>query len=377
MKPRILFVDDEPNVLDGLRRTLRAKSSVWELCFAGSAEAALQQLSEQLYDVVVTDVRMPGKSGFQLLEAILADERTRDIPVIILTGEHDLDLKHSALDCGAADLLNKPVCAADLIARLGSVLRLKSYQDQIKAQNALLEQRVQERTQELMISRQEILWRLAKAGEYRDEVTGNHVVRVARYCQVIGQSLGLDQDFITMLTLTSPLHDIGKIGIPDHILHKPGKLDPAEWEIMKQHCAIGAKILKQDYIYSNFYTWLSVPDVDVPVRGGNPMLDMAAVIALYHHEKWDGSGYPHGFAGELIPLEARIVALADVYDALSSARPYKPAFPESEAFSIITASVGAHFDPFAYTGMARSREALRAIREELPDTEAMVWSCAA
>ncbi len=370
MKQRILFVDDEPHILDSLRRNLRAKGDVWEMEFVGSANDALAKLKEADFDTVVTDVRMPGKTGFQLLEAILVDERTCDIPVIILTGEHDHDLKRKALEVGAADLLNKPVCAADLIARLCSVLRLHSYQKQVKAQNALLEARVQERTKELLISRQEIVWRLAKAGEYRDEETGNHVMRVSRYCQAIAEALDLDGDFTEKLTLTSSLHDIGKIAVPDSILRKPGKLTPEEWDIMKQHCAIGATILRENYVLPQASGAVHTGVLRLMTERGNPLLDMAAIIALHHHEKWNGSGYPQGLVGEAIPLEARIVALADVYDALSSARPYKPAFPETEVKAIMTEGVGQHFDPYAFSGLERSFEAMRAIRADFPDKEA-------
>ena len=370
MKQRILFVDDEPNILDSLRRNLRAKGDVWEMEFVGSADDALEKLKEVEFDTVVTDVRMPGKTGFQLLEAILADERTCDVPVIILTGEHDHDLKRKALEVGAADLLNKPVVAADLIARLCSVLRLRSYQKQIKAHNALLEVRVQERTKELLVSRQEIIWRLAKAGEYRDEETGNHVIRVSRYCQVIAAALGLDSEFTEKLTLTSSLHDIGKIAVSDSILRKPGKLTPEEWDIMKRHCAIGATILRENYELIPLSGVSLAGGLHWAVEIGNPLLEMAATIAFSHHEKWDGSGYPQGLVGETIPLEARIVALADVYDALSSARPYKPAFSETEVNRIMAEGVGHHFDPYAYSGLECSFEAMRAIRADFPDKEA-------
>ena len=370
MKPYILFVDDEPNMLDSLRRALRTKNDLWEMKFVGSADAALEAMRTVSFDAIITDVRMPGKTGFQLLEAILSREETRDIPVIIVTGENDQDLKRRALDLGAADLLNKPVNTNDLIARIGSVLRIKSYQDQIKAQNSLLEERVVERTQELIFSHQDILWRLAKAGEYRDEETGNHVLRVSRYCQAISEALRLDRAFTEMITLISPLHDIGKIGIPDSILRKLGKLTPEECGIMKQHCAIGAGILKEDYVLANAF-------VKTEFKTRNPLLEMAASIARNHHEKWDGSGYPSGRVQEAIPIEARIVALADVYNALSSKRPYKPAYLESEVLSRMAEGIGKHFDPFFYTGLERSLTIIREIRAEYPDNESTDWKKAA
>ena len=377
MKPQILFVDDDPYILDTLRRLLQARSTMWDMHFVGSADAALKVMRERNIDTVVTDVRMPGRSGFDLLDEITSQAHTKDIPVIILTGEHDEDMKCKALDKGAADLLNKPPCISELIGRLNSVLRLKDYQDQIKRQNhqitmynLSLEARVKERTRELTASQQEIVWRLAKAGEYRDEETGNHVLRVAQYCRVIGEALGLEADRIDMLSVTSPLHDIGKIGIPDSILHKPGKLTQEEWHIMQAHCEIGARILREDYAMLMPVRHASDLDLDRP---GNPMLDMATTIALSHHEKWDGSGYPHRLVGEQIPLEARIVAVADVYDALGSARPYKPAFEEEEVLCKMARGAGEHFDPFVYSGFMKSFDALRNIRTEYPQTPSSRW----
>ena len=237
---------------------------------------------------------------------------------------------------------------------------IASRQAELEAANASVEAKVEERSREVLASRQEIVWRLAKAGEYRDEETGNHVMRVSRYCQVIAEALGLDRAFVEQLTLSSSLHDIGKIAIPDGILRKPGKLSPEEWDMMKQHCEIGVTILRENYLFPGA-EGLNIRQM------GNPLLEMAATIALYHHEKWDGSGYPQGLAGEAIPLAARIVALADVYDALSSARPYKPAFPEEEVLRIMAEGVGKHFDPYAYSGLEKSLTALRAIRAEFPD----------
>lgn len=368
MKARILFVDDEANVLEGLRRSLRAYSETWELSFAGSAEEALGKLATIGFDTIVSDIWMPGKDGFTLLEEIRSQPRTQDIPVIILTGRQERDLKRRALDLGATDLLNKPIEREDLIARLRSTLRLKVYQDELRVQNAILDQKVWKRTQELAASRLEIVWCLGKAAEFRDEGTGNHIVRVGCYCRAIAEALGMPKDFVELLFLASPLHDIGKIGIPDHILLKPGKLTRQERQIMQTHCAIGARILREDSkTRMLFYAWQPRESDGLKKREYNPLLEMAANIALMHHERCDGTGYPQGLTTAAIPLEASIVALADVYDALCSERPYKRAYPESQALDIIRATVGRQFDPFAYSGFERALDMIRDIQAQFPD----------
>ncbi len=368
MKKRVLFVDDEPNVLDGLWRMLRAERGRWDMRFVGGADAALDQMRAARFDAVVSDVNMPGKDGFALLAEMRTDERTREIPVIILTGRHESDIKRRALNLGATDLLNKPVDPQDLIARLRSAIRLKAYQDEIKGQNAILERKVKERTAELADSHLDIIWRLGKAAEYRDEETGNHVVRVGCYCRVIAETLGADHEFVEMLFLTSPLHDIGKIGIPDTILLKRGPLNEDEWDVMKRHCAIGAEILRDDSKVMNaFLAWRGARKCGRNGNAQNPILKMASSIALTHHEWWDGTGYPAGLVGEEIPLESRIVALVDAYGALCSERPYKPALSEDEALTVIHEEAGRHFDPAVYAAFVESVDELRAIRTELRD----------
>jgi putative two-component system response regulator len=214
----------------------------------------------------------------------------------------------------------------------------------------------------------EIVWRLGRAAECRDEETGYHVLRVGYCCRAIAKSLGLSEDFQDRILLSSPLHDIGKIGIPDQILRKPGKLTAEEWETMKQHCAIGADILRCDPMPKRLFLaeLEGVSEGDTLVLE-NPLLDMAAGIALSHHERWDGGGYPHGLAGESIPMEARIVACADAYDALRSARPYKPAFPDDAALAIMHEQSGKHFDPQVHAAFERAIDDLRAIRHRFSD----------
>ena len=366
MKRRILFVDDEPNVLDGLRRMLRAERDRWDMSFVDGAHAALDEMRSVSFDAVVSDVNMPGIDGSALLTEIRSNDRTRDIPVIILTGRNESGIKQRAPDLGATDLLNKPVDPQDLIARLRSAILLKEYQDELKAQNVILEMKVEQRTAELANSRLDIIWRLGKVAEYRDEETGNHVVRVGCYSRVIAETLGADREFVEMLFVTSPLHDLGKIGIPDAILLKRGPLNEEEWEIMKQHCAIGAEILcEESKVMNAFLAWRGGRTCGHDGNTRNPILKIASSIALTHHEWWDGTGYPAGYAGEDIPLEARILALSDAYDVLCFERPYKPARPEAEALKIIRDEGGRHFDPEVHAAFEKSIAELRTIRTEL------------
>lgn len=367
-KKRILFVDDENNVLEGLRRMLHSQRGEWEMGFVCSVDEALERLEETCFDAIVSDIKMPEKDGFELLALLHKSEITRNIPVIIVTGCNESDMKRRALDMGATDLLNKPVCREDLLARLHSVLRLKSYQDELNNQNKLLEQRVRERTVELENSRLDIVWRLGKVAEFRDEETGNHVIRVGWYCKIIAESLGMGEDFVEKLFITSPLHDIGKVGIPDEVLLKQGSLNHEEWEIMKQHCEIGSEIFNQDYGgMKSFLAWGGKHAQQRHKKVDNPLYKMAASITMTHHEKWDGTGYPKGLTGSDILLESRIVAISDVYDALCSERPYKPAYSENKAMDILSKEVGLHFDPDVYKAFENSLEEIRSVKVQFAD----------
>ncbi len=368
MKKHVLFVDDESNALDALRRTLRDQRQAWEMRFAGSVDEALALLHTTAFDAVISDVSMPGKDGFYLLAYIRDTKRYADLPILMLTGKYEVGLKRRALDLGATDLLNKPADKEDLVASINSLLRLKSYQDQIKTQNSLLEQKVKERTEELEASRLDLIWRLGKAAEYRDTDTGNHVVRVAYYCKALAEKMCMERRFAEMIFLTSPLHDIGKIGIPDNILLKRGKLTPTEWAVMQKHCSIGADILQQDSMHSGIFQPYEDRFVQpLSVKSENPLLKMAATIASTHHEHWDGNGYPFGIAGDDIPLESRIVAVADVYDALLATRPYKIGFPEEKALAIMRESNGLQFDPTVFASFEESLAVFKEIRIQFMD----------
>ncbi len=355
MKKRILFVDDEPSVLEGLRRMLHGQREVWEMCFVANAYAAFDQISQSGFDAIVVDVKMPCMDGFKLLEKVRNIEGAKDIPVLIITGEADSYIKQRALDMGAMDLLSKPVKKDDLVARLNDMLQTKSCQDGIFAQKVLLDRKAEERIANLEISRLDFIWRLGKVAEYRDYKTGNHIVRVGWNSRVIAEELRMGREFIETLFLASPLHDIGKTGIPDAILLKQGKLSPEEFEVMKQHCATGVEILREDFdAMKPFLTRGKIPSRVISGGNKNPLLAMASSIAMSHHERWDGTGYPHGLAGDKIPIEARIVALCDVYDALCSIRPYRQAYTENESLECLSKEVGKHFDPRIHEAFVKS-----------------------
>ena len=368
MKKHILFVDDEQPVLDALRRMLHSHRDVWDVTCVNCPEAAWDLLMESPVDVVVSDIKMPGMSGLELLERVQQTKRLKDLPVIMLTGLSTRELKRQALSMGAADLLSKPVEPEDLEARLRSVLRLKSYQDELKAHNELLERRVEERTSDLFHARLDIIWRLGKASEHRDDATGNHVIRVGCISRAIAEAMDLDRDFVATLFLAAPLHDIGKIGIPDSVLLKSGPLSPEEWDVMKQHCQIGARILREDCrARTAFWEWqYGSPQFDAGTRE-NPVLEMGASIALTHHEKHDGTGYPQGLSGDAIPLPARIVAISDTFDAMTSKRPYKDPYPERHALQIIRACAGTHFAPTVYAAFLDALPEIRLIRKRFAD----------
>ncbi|OQX20341.1 MAG: hypothetical protein BWK76_01835 [Desulfobulbaceae bacterium A2] len=340
----LLFVDDEPLILKVIDRLLRQRQAPWRCLFAGGVDEALSILAREPVDAVISDIMMPVRDGFDLLAALRNDPKYQDLPVVILTGLNDPGLKSRALDLGATDLLNKPMDPADLMSRIRSVLRLKRCQDDIKRQNTQLESLVRQRTAALAATRLDIIWRLGKAAEFRSEETGNHVIRVSYYSKLLAERLGLPRDEVETIFHTSPLHDLGKIGIPDRILLKPAPLDPEEWRLMQTHCRIGYDLLSQQ-------SSLPFGDDDLGLvlrREHNPFLDISAAIACSHHERWDGSGYPAGLRGEAIPLAARIVAVSDVFDALGSRRVYKESYSTEQVLAIMRQCNGTHFDPAVF-----------------------------
>ena len=360
---KILMVDDEMINLDLLTNYLKA-GGYHDLATTTDSTQVLQLVRTRRPDLVLLDLMMPGMDGFNILEQIRSDEELKDIPVIILTASHHREAKLLALELGVDEFLAKPVDPSELLLRLRNTLTAKAARDQLSNYSARLEQEVQQRTSQLEAARLEAMYCLARAAEFRDDDTGHHVVRVGRYVAIIATALGFDAERVDLLEQAAQLHDVGKIGIPDSILLKPGKLAESEFDLMKQHCSFGKHIILP----------LTDNELDGSSRGvhagslvGSPIMETAAVIAETHHERWDGTGYPCGFKGEQIPIEGRITAVADVYDALSSPRPYKPAYSEEQCLSILEEGRGSHFDPQVLDAFLANMEEVRAIQREFAD----------
>ena len=267
------------------------------------------------------------------------------------------ETKQRALSLGATEFLNKPVDPNDLILRVRNALFVKAHQDQLSTNADVLEKEVQLRTMQLQKSREQIIHCLANAAEFRDNVTGQHVIRVGMYTAVIAKKLGFDQLYCDRIRLAAQLHDVGKIGIPDSILMSPDRLTAEEFEVMKRHCQIGGQIIEP----------LAIQDRQIYGSDDQAMLVLASNIALTHHEKWNGQGYPYGLEGDQIPIEGRIVAVADVFDALTSARPYKEAFEIQRALEIIASERGSSFDPDVVDAFFAEIKEICHIREHYGD----------
>jgi putative two-component system response regulator len=334
---RVMIIDDEPVNIKVAKKYLQI-AGYENFVTTSDAAGATEMVRREMPDVVLLDIMMPQVSGLEILGAVRSDESLSHVPVIILTASSDANTKRAALELGATDFLAKPVDASELVPRVRNALVVKAHHDHLKKYSDHLEHEVRARTVELEASRLHVVHALARAAEYRDDDTGRHVLRVGRYCAVIARELRFKEDQITMLEMAAQLHDVGKIGIPDAILLKPGKLDANEFAIMKRHSEYGFKIINPDLQTGDGR------DTAIFNAANTPMLAMAATIALTHHEKWDGSGYPRGLRGEEIPLEGRITAAADVFDALSSRRPYKEPFPLEKCIAILNEGRGKHFD---------------------------------
>ncbi len=314
-------------------------------------------------DVVLLNADVPQLGGLELLRRIRVDAQLNHLPVLLLFTESNAALKRRGYELGATDFLTRPVDETGLVMRVRNAMTTKSQSAWFKQYSQELERQVRLRTAELQVSREHVIHCLARAAEFRDEQTGHHVVRVGLYAGLIGRELGFDEEWVTLLEDAAQLHDVGKIGIADTILLKPGPLTRDEFEQMKLHCAYGRRIIlpKVEELAPE-----GCDDVDALVKAlhQSPIMEMAAVIAETHHEKWDGSGYPNGLAGETIPIEGRITAVADVYDALSNARPYKPAFPPEKCFKILRKGRGKHFDPRVVDAFLARKEDILKIQSQ-------------
>lgn len=319
---KILIVDDQPANVTLIEKMLDIDGYINVISTTDPTQVEDLYL-EQNSDLVLLDLNMPEMDGYQVLSKIREVDPDYP-PIIVLTAQSDRESRIKALDLGARDFLAKPFDRVELMTRIRNMLEVRIMTTAMKNQNKLLDGMVKERTQELNDTRLEVIHRLGRAAEYRDDMTGFHIIRMSRYSQLLGLAVGMDETEAETLLNASPMHDIGKIGIPDYVLLKPGKLDPDEWKIMKTHVDIGVEILS---------------------GSDSVLMDMAAEVAQNHHEKWDGSGYPCGLVGEDIPLTGRVVAVADVFDALTTERPYKKAWPIEDAVAFLREQSGKHFEP--------------------------------
>jgi len=320
---RILIVDDEPANLK-LLDTLLARQGYQHCTLIADPREVLASYQQQRPDLILLDINMPHLDGYQVMAQLTGLNDPLLPPIMVLTAQHTKEYLLQALASGARDFVSKPFDRNELLMRVRNLLDAQLAHRMLYAQKDTLEQMVAERTHELHHTRLQVVQRLGMAAEYRDEDTGNHILRMSHICAILAEGAGWPREQIDLILNASPMHDIGKIGIPDAILLKPGKFDVPEWEVMKTHSSIGAKLLDGD---------------------DSELMLMARDIALTHHEKWDGSGYPQGLAGENIPMSGRIAALADVFDALTSPRPYKQAWSVEAALGYITENRGKHFVP--------------------------------
>ena len=318
---KILIVDDQPANVTLIEKMLDIDGYINVISTTDPTQVEGLYL-EQNSDLVLLDLNMPVMDGYQVLSKIREVDPDYP-PIIVLTAQSDRESRIKALDLGARDFL-APFDRIELMTRIRNMLEVRIMTTAMKNQNKILDGMVKERTKELNDTRLEVIHRLGRAAEYRDDMTGFHIIRMSRYSQLLGLAVGMDETEAETLLNASPMHDIGKIGIPDYVLLKPGKLDPDEWKIMKTHVDIGVEIL---------------------AGSDSVLMNMAAEVAQNHHEKWDGSGYPCGLVGEEIPITGRVVAVADVFDALTTERPYKKAWPIEEAVEFLREQKGKHFEP--------------------------------
>ncbi|GAB3262287.1 response regulator [Chitinimonas naiadis] len=367
-KPTILVVDDTPDNLSLMSGLLRGE---YKVKLAHSGERALQiAAGDGKPDLILLDIMMPEMDGYEVLRRLQQDQATRAIPVIFLTAMSAAEDEKIGLDLGAVDYISKPINPAIVLSRVHNHLQLKLARDFLQNQNEFLEHEVKKRTREVVAIQDVTIRAMASLAETRDNETGNHIRRTQHYVRALAEQLQFHPRFSAELTpanieslfKSAPLHDIGKVGIPDRILLKPGKLEADEFEIMKTHTTLGRD---------------AIIHAELDLGQSIPFLRYAKEIAYSHQEKWNGSGYPEGLAGDDIPLSARLMAVADVYDALISRRVYKPAFPHERAVGIIVEGRGSHFDPDIVDGFLDIAERFREIARQYADGDHAVEAEAA
>jgi putative two-component system response regulator len=350
-KPVILVIDDQLQNIELLETYLIPQG--YEIVKATNGEESLGKLSGNQIDLILLDVMMPDMDGFEVTRRVRQDNTHRLLPIILVTSLRETEDRVKGIEAGCDDFISKPVDKMELLARVRSLLKVKAYNDLMSNYRKELESEVTRRTEELKQAFERIkaasldtIYRLSMAAEYKDEDTGAHIKRMSRYSAAIARRMGLDKSAIETILYASPMHDLGKIGIPDQILVKPAKLDPVEWEIMKLHTVIGAKILKGS-------------DAE--------FIRLGETIAQCHHEKWDGSGYPNNLKGIEIPIAGRITAIADVFDALTSKRPYKKPFSVEESLAIIREGRRSHFDPDVVDAFFAIQDEILTIKKQCDD----------
>ena len=366
---KIMIIDDEPLVIRVVKRFLAGDGFTNFVTVEDSREA-MEAIQRESPDVVLLDIMMPNITGLDLLRQRQKDQTLMLVPFIILSANSENQIKREALALGATDFLAKPVDASDLTVRVQNSLTVKRHHDHIANYANELENQVRVRTAQIERSREQIIHCLARAGEYRDNETGEHVIRVGKYCAVIANELGFGPNYCRQIELAAQLHDVGKIGIPDSVLLNPGKLNNAEFEVMKKHCNLGCEIMEPlaDNDNSRIRDHANVGSF-IMEGVDSPMLELAAIIARTHHEKWDGTGYPNGLSGDQIPIEGRICCCADVFDALSSERPYKPKFPLQKCLEIMISERGTRFDPIVLDAFLKRLKDIERIRRTYNDED--------
>jgi len=351
LRSRILVVDDD----DRFRRILEARLLAMghEVILATDGQDGLGKAQSESPDLVLLDVMMPVLNGYETARRLKSSAETGHIPIVMVTALNEVQDRVRALEAGADDFLTKPVDGSELKARVQSLLKVKAYNDHMRHYQEELEAAVAKKTDALRAVLQRLesasldtIYRLSRAAEYRDSDTGAHIERVSHYAAAVARRMGQSHEFAQMLLYAAPMHDVGKIAIPDCILLKPGKLSPDEWRIMQKHAEIGAAILS---------------------KSDSELLHMAETIAWTHHEKWDGTGYPRGLREEAIPLEGRITAVVDVFDALCSKRPYRQPVPMDRPLEIIRDARSQHFDPRVVDAFLAAKDEVLAIQERFSD----------
>jgi two-component system, response regulator RpfG len=344
---QVLILDDQSTGRAILEKIIIQAADNVVVSNFGSPLKALKWLETNDVDLIITDYRMPEMNGLQFVRAVRKQERTQNIPIMMITVVSEKKVRYEALEAGATAFLTRPIDQIECRTSCRNLLQLHQQHLIIQDRANWLARQVDIATQQIIQREREAIIHLAKAGEYRDEGTGNHVLRMAKYSRIIAEQLGtFTEEECETLEYAAPMHDIGKIGIPDKVLLKPGKLDPEEWEIMKKHSEIGHSILS---------------------NSKSKYMQIGAIIAMNHHERFDGKGYPNGLKGTDIPLIARIVAVADVFDALVTTRPYKSAWSTEEALAYIQQQSGTHMDPQCVTAFFARLDDIKKIQSDYSD----------